>query len=100
MRATSEDRPSGGGRLIAAGLVLGVGLGGFVDGIVLHQLLQLHHMVSHRRSPTTIAGLEVNTFWDGVFHAFSWVAVAVGIGLLWSARWHATPRATPRRPRP
>ncbi|MGW5061792.1 DUF2243 domain-containing protein [Streptomyces sp. NPDC004096] len=28
------------------GIVLGVGLGGFVDGILLHQLLQWHHMLS------------------------------------------------------
>ncbi len=26
--------------------ILGVGLGGFVDGIVLHQVLQWHHMLS------------------------------------------------------
>ena len=29
-----------------SGLLLGLGLGGFVDGIVLHQVLQWHHMVS------------------------------------------------------
>jgi hypothetical protein len=28
------------------GIILGVGLGGFVDGIVLHQLLQWHHMLT------------------------------------------------------
>jgi hypothetical protein len=28
------------------GLLYGLGLGGFVDGIVLHQILQWHHMVS------------------------------------------------------
>ncbi len=28
------------------GIVLGVGLGGFVDGILLHQLLQWHHMLT------------------------------------------------------
>ncbi len=34
------------GPLVAAGLVLGVGFGGFVDGIVLHQILQWHNMLS------------------------------------------------------
>jgi hypothetical protein len=29
-----------------AGVFLGLGLGGFFDGIVLHQVLQWHHMVS------------------------------------------------------
>jgi uncharacterized membrane protein len=30
----------------ASGLLYGLGLGGFIDGIVLHQILQWHHMVS------------------------------------------------------
>lgn len=64
------------------GVVLGVGLGGFLDGIVLHQLLQWHHLVSSRRATTTVAGLEANTFWDGVFHAAMWVVVAVGVALV------------------
>ena len=34
----------------AAGFLLGLGLGGFFDGIVLHQLLQWHHMASSWRS--------------------------------------------------
>ena len=44
-----------------------VGLGGFVDGIVLHQILQWHHMVSATgEHPTnTVAGLEANTLVDG-----------------------------------
>jgi uncharacterized membrane protein len=27
-----------------AGILLGLGLGGFFDGIILHQVLQWHHM--------------------------------------------------------
>ncbi|TIP73091.1 MAG: DUF2243 domain-containing protein, partial [Mesorhizobium sp.] len=30
----------------SAGILLGLGLGGFFDGIVLHQLLQWHHMAT------------------------------------------------------
>ena len=30
-----------------SGLLYGLGLGGFIDGIVLHQIFQWHHMVSH-----------------------------------------------------
>jgi len=30
----------------SAGILLGIGLGGFVDGIVLHQILQWHHMLT------------------------------------------------------
>jgi uncharacterized membrane protein len=31
---------------LAPGVWLGIGLGGFVDGIVLHQILQWHHMLT------------------------------------------------------
>jgi uncharacterized membrane protein len=75
----------------APGILLGIGLGGFVDGIVLHQILQWHHMLSSEGDypPTTVAGLETNTLWDGLFHAFTWVAVAAGIWILWrrTAEW-------------
>ncbi len=68
-------------------LLLGVGLGGFVDGIVLHQILQWHHMISDTAgNPTdTVSGLEANTLADGLFHAATWVLTAVGIVLLWRA---------------
>ncbi len=73
--------------ITAPGIVLGVGLGGFVDGIVLHQILQWHHMLTSQGDypDTTVRGLEVNTLWDGLFHAATWVFVAVGLGLLWRA---------------
>jgi uncharacterized membrane protein len=73
--------------MLAAGLLLGIGLGGFVDGIVLHQILQWHHMLTSEGShpATTVAGLEANTLGDGLFHAFAWLAVCVGLWLLWRA---------------
>jgi uncharacterized membrane protein len=75
------------------GTILGVGLGGFVDGILLHQLLQWHHMLSStdtdnlgiRYYPVdTVPGLRMNTLWDGLFHTFTWLAVLIGLGLLYS----------------
>jgi uncharacterized membrane protein len=57
----------------------------FFDGIVLHQLLQWHHMVSHWYAPTTIAALELNTLWDGLFHAAAWIVIILGVALLWQA---------------
>jgi uncharacterized membrane protein len=64
------------------GLLIGVGLGGFLDGIVLHQVLQWHHMVSAVRSPDTVPGLRINTLGDGLFHVVTWLFVLSGIAVL------------------
>ena len=83
----------------APGILLGIGLGGFVDGIVLHQILQWHHMLTSEGSypDTTIGGLEDNTLADGLFHAFTWVIVVFGLWILWRStsdwRWAASGRA-------
>lgn len=75
------------------GMLLGVGLGGFVDGILLHQLLQWHHLLSSTNTdnigvayydPKTVSGLEMNTVWDGVFHTVCWLAVLLGLAVLYS----------------
>jgi uncharacterized membrane protein len=71
--------------LIAAGIVLGIGLGGFFDGVVLHQILQWHHMLSSVRPLTTVSNMDLNMVWDGLFHAFDWVMTVAGIALLWKA---------------
>src|SRR5215217_4687043 len=80
MRASSVQSP-----LHAAGIMLGVGLGGFVDGIVLHQILQWHHMVTEPFPADSVRNLEMNTLGDGLFHAFTWLMTAVGLALLWRA---------------
>ncbi|WAL61373.1 DUF2243 domain-containing protein [Thermocoleostomius sinensis] len=76
----TSDRP-----LIVAGLVLGVGQGGFFDGIIFHQLLQWHHMFSSIKTDMTVAGLELNTIGDGLFHLFDWLMTLLGLFLLWRA---------------
>jgi uncharacterized membrane protein len=70
-----------------AGILLGLGLGGFFDGIVLHQLLQWHHMVSSVEffSPETVPGLRTNTLADGLFHAVTYIFTVLGVALLWRA---------------
>ncbi|MGI0488729.1 DUF2243 domain-containing protein [Pantanalinema rosaneae CENA516] len=71
--------------LITAGIVLGCGQAGFFDGIIFHQLLQWHHMFSNIKSDATVAGLELNTLGDGLFHLFDWSMTLLGIFLLWRA---------------
>lgn len=71
--------------LITAGIFLGLGLGGFVDGIVLHQILQWHHMLSSVRPAKTVSDMELNMVWDGLFDAATWIMTVIGIVLLWRA---------------
>lgn len=72
--------------VVRAGVAIGIGMGGFLDGIVFHQVLQIHNMLSARISPDTLVGAKVNIVWDGLFHAFVWGMTALGIALLWRAR--------------
>lgn len=71
-------------RVIAGGIFLGIGLGGFFDGIVFHQVLQWHHMLSAVAPPTTLAAQEPNTLADGLFHLGTLVLTLLGVLLLWN----------------
>lgn len=66
------------------GVVLGFGMGGFLDGILLHQILRWHNMLSTVLPPSTLETMHTNMLWDGVFHAFVWVATLIGVLLIWS----------------
>ncbi|WP_420123519.1 DUF2243 domain-containing protein [Nakamurella sp.] len=79
--------------IVLPGIVLGVGLGGFVDGILLHQILQWHHMLSSTGSDSvgiapypvdTVHGLQMNTLWDGLFHVVTWLSILLGLALLYA----------------
>ncbi|MDM0010574.1 DUF2243 domain-containing protein [Variovorax sp. J22G73] len=69
----------------SAGILFGLGLGGFFDGIVLHQLLQWHHMLSSWYPPTTLENLRLNTLWDGIFHSATYIFVILAVYRLWQA---------------
>jgi uncharacterized membrane protein len=76
----------------------GIGLGGFVDGIVLHQILQWHHMASDTdgNPVSTVDGLETNTLLDGFFHLATWFFVAAAMILALRA-WQRRELAPPWR---
>jgi uncharacterized membrane protein len=88
-----ELSPNHAGALIAAGTLLGIGLGGLADGIVLRQILQWNHVLSARLPPTDLASLRIDLVWDGLLQAFAWVTTLVGVLLL----WHVTGRHDVRR---
>ena len=72
-------------RLRLPGVLFGVGFGGFVDGVVLHQILQWHHLLTSTgdHPATTVAGLETNTLADGMFHLAALIVLLVAVSMLW-----------------
>ncbi len=101
--ARADERP---GSLATPGIFLGIGFGGFVDGILLHQLLQWHHMLTSTDSDRigvpyypkdTVHGLEMNTLWDGVFHVFTWLMVLIGMSILFTRVQHGRGQVWRRR---
>src|SRR3954452_5210195 len=79
-------------------LLMGVGFGGFVDGILFHQVLQWHHMLTSEGccSSATVAGLEDNTLADGLFHVATWLFVLAGT-ILATRAWQRRELAPPWR---
>ncbi|WP_271898315.1 DUF2243 domain-containing protein [Candidatus Phyllobacterium onerii] len=70
---------------VLGGILLGLGLGGFFDGIVLHQILQWHHIATSAGYPAnSVENLEFNTMLDGVFHAGTYVFTVSGLIVLWN----------------
>ena len=60
---------------------MGVGLGGIIDGIVLHQVLQWHHMLTSTgdHPSDTVSGPETKVLADGCFHLATWAFVATAM---------------------
>ena len=68
-----------------SGYLLGFGLGGFFDGILLHQILQWHHLLSALEGER-FRDIRVQILADGAFHALMYVIAAIGLLFLWRAR--------------
>jgi uncharacterized membrane protein len=66
-----------------SGVVLGIGLGGLVDGIVMQQLLQWHHTVSSALPPGDLEALRTNVRADGMSALLSIVVAFGGLAMLW-----------------
>lgn len=62
------------------GGLLGFALGGFFDGILLHQVLQWHHLLS---LVPGMDDLRVQVLWDGYFHLLMYVLAVAGLWGLW-----------------
>jgi uncharacterized membrane protein len=70
-------------RLRTPSFLLGFALGGFFDGILLHQILQWHHLLSLWTRPDDFA---FQSTWDGLFHAAHYAIAAGALYVLWRRR--------------
>jgi len=68
-----------------AGYLLGFGLGGFFDGILLHQILQWHHLLSLVTRPP-FQDIRLQLMADGFFHLLMYVLAFAGLWKLWKGR--------------
>jgi uncharacterized membrane protein len=69
---TAAEEVNGPKRSLLAGVLMGIGVAGFVDETVFHQLLHWHHFYD---LSTPSWGLIS----DGLFHAGSWVCMIAGL---------------------
>jgi uncharacterized membrane protein len=76
--------------LIKAGIVLGLGFGGFADGIMLHQILGWHHVVCSTPDcqPFSVRQLEHQNTQDGFFLLITWIISLTGMVMLFRAARH------------
>lgn len=72
-------------RLSWAGYLLGFSLGGFFDGILLHQVLQWHHLLSNVEG-AKFQNIETQILADGMFHGLMYFIGFAGLWKLWRAR--------------
>jgi uncharacterized membrane protein len=82
--------------LLRAGLVLGFALGGFLDGILLHQVLQWHHLLSLVPG-NALRDLRVQVLADGGFHVLMYIIASLGLWMLWRSRAALTGTGTDLR---
>ena len=71
--------------LTRAGFVLGFAFGGFFDGILLHQVLQWHHLLS-LVDAEAVRDIRVQSLADGLFHVLMYAIATAGLWLLWRGR--------------
>lgn len=81
----AASRPDGSAAGLWAGGLLGFALGGFFDGILLHQVLQWHHLLSGLEGEPW-RDLRVQVLADGLFHAAMYGIAVAGLAQLWRLR--------------
>lgn len=75
--------------LLGAG-IFGFGFSGLIDVLVLHHVLQWHHLVSAIYPMDTLDGLRTNLLADGLFSIGMVIVAGIGAGVVWRAERRTT----------
>jgi uncharacterized membrane protein len=67
---------------LVGAFILGFAFGAFFDGILLHQVLQWHHLLSLAQGDL-YRDIRVQILADGLFHVAAYLLAAGGLVLLW-----------------
>lgn len=72
---------------LAPGFIIGASLAGLFDGIVLHQILQWHHMlcIETHCVVKTVDVMKRQNLFDGIFHLAMYIVLLTGLALFTSA---------------
>ena len=78
-------QPSGERAPLTGAFIVGFAFSAFFDGILLHQVLQWHHLLS-LASGELFRDIRVQLLADGLFHVMSYFLAVGGLVLLWRHR--------------
>lgn len=82
------DTRDGGRRYQTAAFLLGFSISGFFDGILLHQILQWHHLLQAVQNGV-LRDMRWQLAADGLFHLLMYALLLISLWMLWSARRRA-----------
>src|SRR5262245_61677728 len=68
---------------MGGGLFLGLGIGGFIDGVFLRQIAHWHNIGSAILPPVSLETLAQNVRWDGFFNVVTLALIVSGALSLW-----------------
>jgi uncharacterized membrane protein len=83
-------------RALAGPLLIGIGLGGLLHGIVFHQLLQWHNVLSSVVPPVDLAAMRVNVLAEGQYNVGALLVTLIGIVVMWARARRRLPMPSSR----
>ncbi|MEB3309517.1 MAG: DUF2243 domain-containing protein [Snowella sp.] len=72
---------------VAGSILIGMGFAALFDGIILHKILQWHHLLSSAYPLVNPENIALNLLWDQAFLAAGYVIFVTGLIILFWSVW-------------